>query len=63
VSLRDFQDTRGDVIHKYLPKEARELKSYGELPESVKIYEASILGEEQHDQVEFQDLRNFWNFV
>jgi len=33
LSLRDFQDNKGDVILKYTADEARTLKSYGELPE------------------------------
>nr|ODN85619.1 translation initiation factor eIF-1A [Cryptococcus depauperatus CBS 7841]ODN90297.1 translation initiation factor eIF-1A [Cryptococcus depauperatus CBS 7855] len=31
LSLRDFQDDRADVIHRYTPDEARNLKTYGEL--------------------------------
>ncbi|KAJ8314426.1 hypothetical protein KUTeg_006576 [Tegillarca granosa] len=30
-----YQDTKADVILKYTPDEARNLKAYGELPESV----------------------------
>lgn len=63
VGLRDFQDSRADVIHKYLPNEARNLKSYGELSVSFKIYETEIFVEEHDGQVEFLDLRDFWNFV
>lgn len=33
LGLRDFQDSKGDVILKYNPDEARNLKAYGELPE------------------------------
>ena len=32
VSLRDYQDEKGDVILKYTADEARQLKSVGELP-------------------------------
>lgn len=39
LSLRDFQDDKGDVILKYSAEEARSLKSYGELPETAKINE------------------------
>merc|ERR1711939_124543 len=35
VSLRDYQDEKGDVILKYSADEARSLKAYGELPESA----------------------------
>lgn len=34
VSLRDFQDSRADVILRYTPVEARELKAKNHLPES-----------------------------
>ena len=33
----EFQDARADVILKYSADEARNLKSYGEFPENVKI--------------------------
>ena len=33
VSLRDFEKDIGDVIHKYLPNEIKNLKIYGELPD------------------------------
>merc|ERR1739838_257692 len=42
VSLRDFQDEKGDIIVKYTSEEARNLKTYGELPESMKINETGI---------------------
>ena len=34
IGLRDFQDDKADVIHKYNADEARNLKSCGELPET-----------------------------
>jgi len=37
VGLRDYQDGKADVILKYSPDEARNLKAYGELPESGEI--------------------------
>jgi translation initiation factor 1A len=37
IGLREFQDGKGDVIHKYTPEEARTLKAYGELPQSMVI--------------------------
>ena len=40
ISLREFEDTKCDVIYKYTTKEARALKNYGELPDTVKINEA-----------------------
>jgi len=46
LGLRDFQDTKCDVILRYTPEEARTLKAYGEVPESTKINEAIIEGDE-----------------
>ena len=39
VGLREFQDAKCDVLLKYTPDEARNLKIYGELPDSAKIGE------------------------
>lgn len=36
LGLRDYQDKKADVILKYNADEARNLKSYGEIPESGK---------------------------
>ncbi|CAE7431908.1 Eif1ax [Symbiodinium sp. CCMP2456] len=56
VSLRDFQDEKGDIITKYTAEEARSLKAYGELPENVKINETDIGdGDDSEDGVEFDE--------
>merc|ERR1712110_217620 len=56
VSLRDFQDEKGDIIVKYTSEEARNLKTYGELPDTVKINDTDQLeGELSDDGVEFDD--------
>ena len=61
VGLRDYQDAKADVILKYMPDEARNLKSYGEFPETVKINEIVTFGEEaQDDDIEFDDVGNVW---
>ncbi|KAL7056516.1 hypothetical protein AAHC03_020700 [Spirometra sp. Aus1] len=39
VGLRDFQDSKADVILKYLNDEARALKSLGEIPDTVNLEE------------------------
>ncbi|CAL8096815.1 unnamed protein product [Calicophoron daubneyi] len=39
VGLRDYQDSKADVIMKYLNDEARTLKSLGEIPDTVKLEE------------------------
>ena len=57
VGLRDYQDAKADVILKYSADEARNLKSYGEFPESVKISDAVVFGEEGiDDDIEFDDV-------
>jgi len=54
VGLRDYQDAKADVILKYSADEARNLKSYGEFPESVKINETvDFVGGDMDDDIEF----------
>jgi translation initiation factor 1A len=52
VSMREFQDGKGDVILKYAPDEARSLKTLGQLPDSVVINDTAD-GEEEEGGVEF----------
>ena len=40
--LREFQDEKVDIIHKYSADEARNLKQYGELPETANINQTAI---------------------
>merc|ERR1712027_117923 len=48
---------KADVILKYSPDEARNLKSYGEFPESVKINETVTFGDEQMDDgIDFEEM-------
>merc|ERR1719182_504554 len=57
VGLRDYQDARADVILKYSADEARNLKSYGEFLETVKINETvSFVGGDLDDEIEFDDV-------
>mmetsp|Transcript_8024 Transcript_8024/g.10168 ORF Transcript_8024/g.10168 Transcript_8024/m.10168 type:complete len:138 (-) Transcript_8024:283-696(-) len=46
VGLRDYQDAKADVILKYNPDEARNLKAYKEIPDSAKINEGAVNDEE-----------------
>ena len=41
VGLRDYQDDKADVILKYMNDEARLLKAYGELPDTLRPTRAS----------------------
>jgi len=58
ISLRDFQDGKADVILKYNADEARQLKTYGELPESAKINESAVGEDGEDDDIpyEFDDV-------
>ncbi|CDW60214.1 eIF-1a domain containing protein [Trichuris trichiura] len=53
IGLRDFQDKKADVILKYNSEEARNLKTYGELPETARINEGT--GEDEDFGIEFGD--------
>ena len=58
IGLRDFQDAKADVILKYSADEARNLKSYGEFPDSVKINETVEFGGEGDDDIEFDNVNS-----
>ena len=52
-----FQDAKADVIQKYSADEARNLKSYGEFPESIKISDTVDFVDGDLDQdIEFDDV-------
>ena len=58
VGLRDYQDAKADVILKYSADEARNLKSYGEFPDTVKINETVTFNEDYDDEIEFDDVES-----
>ncbi len=43
LGLREYQDGKADVIHRYSPEEARTLKAYGEIPEVREDVRVSIV--------------------
>ena len=55
LGLRDFQDDKADVILKYLADEARSLKAYGELPDSIRVNETDTFEEERDENDDFFD--------
>ena len=55
LGLRDFQDEKADVILKYLADEARSLKAYGELPDSISVNETDTFEEERDENDDFFD--------
>lgn len=54
IGLRDYQDTKADVILRYNPDEARNLKAYGELPETAKLVDTGTF--EEDEEVVFDDM-------
>ncbi|CAA2934964.1 eukaryotic translation initiation factor 1A-like isoform X3 [Olea europaea var. sylvestris] len=63
VGLRDYQDKKADVILRYFAYEARLLKAYGELPNSIRINEgiagelpdSTMINEDNGDYIEFEN--------
>ncbi|KAL4096464.1 hypothetical protein QTP88_021413 [Uroleucon formosanum] len=56
IGLREYQDTKADVILKYTPDEARNLKTYGEFPETVRINDTVTFVDDGLDEdIEFGD--------
>ena len=58
IGLREFQEDKADIIHKYTTEEARNLQAYGELPSTAKINQTAIDlamdgAEEQDDDLGF----------
>merc|ERR1712216_978931 len=61
LGLRDFQDEKADVILKYLADEARSLKAYGELPDSIRVNETDTFEEDggkDDDYFDFDDIND-----
>lgn len=56
LGLRDYQDGKADVILRYNPDEARNLKAYGELPDNVKVNENPTMGGDgEGEEVTFEE--------
>ena len=53
LGMRDFQDGKADVILKYTPDEARMLKAYGEIPQSVVIGGNGVQQDEDNEGQEY----------
>jgi translation initiation factor 1A len=50
VGLRSFQDEKADVILRYNPDEARNLKAYKEIPDNAKINEGAVNEDEEAEE-------------
>merc|ERR1712212_461716 len=55
LGLRDYQDKKADVILKYNADEARNLKSYGEIPKHVKVNEITFVEDGMEEDIAFDD--------
>lgn len=55
VSLRDFENSKCDIIDKYSPKEVRRLKICGEIPNTLKTNEIVIEEEENDIGIDFAE--------
>ncbi len=53
VGLRDFQDSKCDILLKYTQEEVRTLKAYGEIPEKID-QESNV--EVEENQFTFDDI-------
>jgi translation initiation factor 1A len=57
LGLRDFQDAKADVIHKYSPEETRKLKKLGEVADTMKTRSEAVEDEEEEESAfVFEDI-------
>lgn len=57
LGLREFQDGKADVIHKFSADEARRLKAQGEIPDNATINTTDAMGETEEDcAFDFEDI-------
>lgn len=54
VTLRDFQDTKADIVHKYSSLEVTRLAGMKEIPESLMKFYVALDGEEVEDSGELE---------
>jgi len=56
VALRDYQDAKADIIHKYTTEEVCKLRGYEELPETSKYLRAIVLCDHNRIKVYLMNL-------
>ena len=61
VSLRDFDDSKCDIIHKYTSDEAIKLKNYNEIPSGINLQATALeladgIGAEENIGFEFDEI-------
>ena len=59
IGKRVFQDEKGDIIQKYFPEEAKNLKDYGELPLNIFINDGKIVQNEANNEDFFDQTFEF----
>ena len=59
IGKRVFQDEKGDIIQKYFPEEAKNLKDYGELPSNIFINDGKIVQNEANNEDFFDQTFEF----
>ena len=52
VTLRDFEDSKADIVHKYNGAEVSRLSNMGEVPESLMKFYVALDGEEVEESAE-----------
>lgn len=55
VSLRDFQDDKGDIIHRYDDEDVKKLKNMNEIPSNLKVSNKDDLTEDD-TSFDFDDI-------
>lgn len=61
VSIREFENTKCDILYQYNVKEAKKLKSLGEVPSNIKVNEVDIVVEQTDENdigIDFDDSDN-----
>ena len=56
IGLRDFQDDKADIIHKYTSNEARQLRNLGEIPVSTSINAIDMDTDEEECAFDFENI-------
>jgi translation initiation factor 1A len=55
LSVRDFEEGRADIIHRYSPEETRKLKASGDIPHDAVIKDHDDDGDDNNDII-FEDI-------
>ena len=60
VSLRDYQDDKADIIHKYTSEETKTLISYNEITGNIKIDDEDGINDDNNSnascEIDFDDI-------